>query len=232
MASQRARQRIVGRLELDPRELAETLYASKRRVYRRTLLELSRSLGYDLRRPQLGDAVDRSLREEADAQARSMAKSYLSDLRAAVDEHADLNDDSMRAAVETAMRSRQRKFARPAATTAAYGPYADATVGAFRDLGVNAMFDFGGHPDDADPACQLCQVLTALSPWSLAEVIAIGTPHDACAQQWRPTRFDRRDMPTEPVLGVTPGGVVGQKPLVRRAGSHDRAVAFVESLRE
>lgn len=232
MASRRASERVARRLALDPEKLADKLYAAKRRVYRRTLLELSRSLGYDVKRPTLAGVVDQSLRDEAVEQARSMVETFTADLQAAIDEHSDKSDADFVPAVETAMRSRQRKLARPAATTVAYGPYADAMVAGFRDLGSDARFDFGGHPDDADPACSICQVLSTLGPWSLAEVIAIGNPHPGCAQKWHPTAFDRRAMPTEPILGQTSGGIVGKPTLIERAGSRSRAVAFVESLRE
>ena len=64
-------------------------------------------------------------------------------------------------------RSRMRQRAEPIAVTESYGPHADAILSFFRDAGVEPEFSFGGHPDDAEPVCAICQAIIAANPHSL-----------------------------------------------------------------
>jgi len=206
--------------ERDIRALADKLYRAKRRVFRATLLEVARSFGSPVGRPSLSPEVEAALRSEASEHAAQIAATFNADLEAKA---ADLPNDELEAWV----RARQRRRARPTATTEAYSAHADAILSATRDLGLVAEFDFGGHPElgDADPMCEICQALMATNPHTFDEVVAIGTPHPACAQDWHFARVDvRPDAAAFDNLGTTPGGIVGNKTLIERAGGRQQAV--------
>lgn len=216
-------------------ELADKLFMAKRRVYRRTLLNLLKSLGYqDAKRPRLAAAVEDALIAEAKDHAQRIATTYNDSLeREAKSLPESLSDDDVKPRLEKWARVRQRNRARSTAITEAYGPHSDALVAAMKDLGVEALFDFGGHPElgDLDPACDICVALVATNPHTLDEMVRVGTPHPGCAQDWRLSSWDRRELPADPIVGQAIGGIVGGEPLITRAGGREEAARFVLDLR-
>jgi hypothetical protein len=223
--------------EADIEELAAKLYNAKRRVYRRSLLELARRLGYEIERPELSEVVDGALVREARDHAERIARTYNRDLGRAGTQRKQLPNSEVEPELRKWANARQRKRARPTAITEAYTAHADATLSAFIDLGQpDVTFDFGGHPElgDAPPACDICAALIARNPWSLAEVVQIGNPHPGCRQDWHPNEYDQRALPPpfDVELGQTLGGIIGTDPLISRAGGRAEAVEFVASLRE
>jgi hypothetical protein len=241
VASKAVIERAAKRFAFTParqRELADKLFASKRRVYRRTLLETARSLGYDPKRPDLSDAITDALRREADDHAARIARTFNDDLAAAaIRIGATTPDDQLADRLQTWVNARQRKRAKATAITETYPAHADAIIGLFRDLGMEPTFDFGGHPElgDAPPACEICVALERGNPWPLEAVAAIGNPHPACRQDWHVHDLDQRSLPPEfeVEFGQTLGGIVGGTPLVMRHGNdREKAVAQIEALAE
>lgn len=241
MASKRAIEQAAKRFAFTParrRELADKLYRTKRRVYRRTLLELARSLGYEIKRPDLSDAVDDALRREADNHAERIAESFNRDLAAAALRIGEaLTVDKLSDQLQTWVNARQRKRAQMTAITEAYPAHADAILGLFRDLDLpDVSFDFGGHPElgDAPPDCAICQALERGNPWPLEVVAEIGNPHPGCRQDWHVRDLDQRSLPPafDVELGQTLGGVIGKDPFVMRHGSRAEAVERIEALAE
>lgn len=225
--------------ESDIADLADKLFVTKRRVYRRTLREQAKRLGYpDPGFPQLSQEVINGLQAEARDHAERIAANYNYDLRAQAEERSGIRSDDVEPQLRTWAVSRQRKRARPTAITEAYSAHADATLSAFLDLGLpeDVTFDFGGHPElgDAEPVCDICTALIVRNPWTLADVVRIGNPHVACRQQWHIRGLEQRDLPAElPVLGQTLAGVVGGETLLSRVGNkRDAAVEFVADLNE
>lgn len=204
-------------------ELADKLFRAKRRVYRRSLLELALSLGLNITRPQLSDEITDELHKEADRNARRIAGTYNRDLADAARRYtgpASQLEDSLR----TWAKSRQRKRAKPTAITETYSAHADAMLSAARDLGIESPhFDFGGQPSDDPPECEICQVLMATNPHPLDFVIEIGNPHVACRQDWHLSGYDQREFPSEPRLGRTPGGLTGSDTWLQRHGNDRQA---------
>lgn len=239
MATKREIERAARRLAMGPpavEELTEKLTASKRRVYRRTLLELATFFGYDVARPGLSDAVESALRDEARDHARSIARTYNRELAAAAQRMGPaLPADELDAQLQRWARGRQRRRAPLIAVTEAYGPHADATLAFFREVGLDeVLLQFGGHPElgDAPPACAICQAIVATNPHTLAEAAQIGTPHPNCRQSWHPARYEQRDLPATIDVGNITGGIVGTESLLTRAGGRDEAAEFVLRLRE
>lgn len=224
--------------EADVDRLAEKLFVTKRRVYRRTLRELARRLGYpDPGLPQLSDEVLDGLRAEARDHATRITDTFNRDLEAEAERRSDDPDSTVAGALNTWAVARQRRRARPTAITEAYTAHADATMSAFLDLGIpdKITFDFGGHPElgDAPPACPICVELIQRNPWTLADVVRIGNPHPGCRQDWHIAQLNQLDLPPQmAALGQTLAGVTGQDPLIVRAGGRDEAVSFVADLSE
>lgn len=240
MATEKGIRDVGRRFAMKPADvtaLADRLFAAKRRVYRRSLLELARSLGYTIKRPTLSEAIERELRAEADRSARQIAETHNRDLARALPELAEgATNADLAAKVKTWQIARQRKRANPTAVTEVYPAHTDALVSAVRDLGFadDTLWDFGGHPElgDADPECAVCETLERLSPWTTEQVRAIGNPHPNCRQDWHVrSGIDVRLLPTDPQLGQQPGGVLGEQPLVIRTGDHASAVDFLIALR-
>lgn len=238
MASKRAIERAARRAAMrapDVAALADKLYASKARTYRKTLRELHRHHYGSEIRVKLSDEIDAALRAEAETSASQIADTYHRDLARFAASLTDRADATLDAEIARWRNARQRKRAPLVAVSEVYPAHADATLSFFRDVGMEDVeFDFGGHPElgDADPACPICQVLAATNPHPLEAVVAIGTPHPNCRQSWRPRGIDARDLPLDPVLGESLGGVVGQPSLVTRAGGRDQAVRFIEAQQE
>lgn len=238
MASRRAVERSVRALsmkEADIAQLADKLFRAKRRVYRRSLHEIAKRLGYDITRPQLSQEVVNGLQSEARDHAERIATNYNADLTRQSEELSDARDEDVRAKLRTWAVARQRKRARPTAITEAYSAHADATMSAFLDLGLpeDVAFDFGGHPElgDAEPVCAICKALILGNPWTLADVVRIGNPHVACRQQWHLQQIEQRDLPPlAPALGQTLAGIVGNDTLMAREGGREQAVSFIVDL--
>jgi hypothetical protein len=237
VASQRAIERAARRHAMKPADvdaLADKLFRAKRRVYRRTLLEFARSLGLAITRPRLSEDVERSLRADATKRARQIARTHNRDLARAMDELSEGRADAdLDAAIKTWRISRQRKRARGTAANELYPAHADALISAATELGLadDALWDFGGHPSDQTPVCEICNTLAALSPWTTAEVIEIGNPHPECRQDWHLRSPAAPDVPDDPVLGQQLAGIIGREPYVMRAGSRGEAVEQLVALR-
>lgn len=215
----------------DVAALASKLFSAKQRVYRRSLLELARYLGYDVKRPDLAPAVTQGLRAESRDHAQRIADTYNRDL---LDAAEGRNDGELRSWAV----ARQRARAKPTAITEAYSAHADATIAAIMDLGLfeDATFDFGGHPElgDAPPACSICEAIIRGNPWTAADVVRLGSPHPACRQDWHLNTIDQRALPPahELSLGQTLAGIVGGQPLIIRSGGRQQATEAVEQMRE
>lgn len=223
--------------EADIAQLADKLFRAKRRVYRRSLHEIAKRLGYDITRPQLSQEVVNGLQKEARDHAERIAENYNTDLAAQAEGMVDAKNEDVRSQLRTWAISRQRKRAKPTAITEAYSAHADATMSAFLDLGMpeDVTFDFGGHPElgDAEPVCDICKALIRGNPWTLADVIRIGNPHVACRQQWHLNQLEQRDLPPlAPALGQTLAGIVGNDTLMAREGGRVQAVEFIAGLSE
>lgn len=242
MASRRALERAVRRLRMDSGDvdrLAEKLLTTKRRVYRRTLDELARKLGYSTTGlPKLSEEVLSGLGAESEDHARRIVETFNRDLEQEGTRLGDIPSAEIEARLRTWAVARQRKRATPTAITEAYSAHADATMSAYLDLGLpeSVLLDFGGHPElgDKAPVCDICIALIRGNPWTLAEVVQIGNPHVACRQQWHLHDVDQRELPPQlPDLGQTLAGVVGRDNLLSRHGNkREQAVEFIDSLSE
>jgi hypothetical protein len=233
-AGRRRAIRALSMSEGDVSELSAKLHVAKRRVYRRTLLELARQLGYDIPRPALEERISDAIEAEARDHAERIADHYNADLaRKAAELAPALAQPELEAALRSWARLRQRRRAQATAITEAYSAHADAVLGFARDLGIEAEFDFGTHPDDQAPVCEICIELVAGNPWPLEAVAAIGTPHIGCRQSWQ-IRVDQRELPPElPPLGQTLGGIVGGEGLLaRHRNDREAAAAEVRDRRE
>lgn len=235
MASRRAIERAAKRAVMKPAEidaLADKLFEAKKRTYRKTLRELhQRNYGSEIR-VTLSAEIESTLRSEADANAGRIARTYHEELARFSSTLTPLPAERLDEAITQWRSVRDRKRAPLIAVSEVYPAHADATLSFFRDVGMEDLtFEFGGHPElgDADPACEICQTLAATNPHPLEDVVAIGTPHPNCRQSWRPQGVDGRELPVDPVLGQTPGGIAGRRSLVTRAGGRAQAVEFIEA---
>lgn len=224
----------MGKREKD--ELAEKLLRAKTQVYRRTLRRLAER--FTSNAPStvtLSKAIMDGLRRESERHARQIARTHNRAVADRALEISSAGDGRSRSELREELREwgakRMRKRAKMIAVTEAYGPHADATLSFFRDAGVEPEFEFGGHIDDSDPACALCQALTATNPHSLEEVVAVGTPHPNCRQTWHPVNFDEREIPDELTFGASLGGIVGGETMVGREGGTEQAADAVLALR-
>jgi hypothetical protein len=234
MASKRAIAAAVRRLRMDGADaerLAEKLLLTKRRVYRRTLLELASRLGYATDLPLLSRKVLAGLQAEAEDHANRIVATFNADLERHAEEVAKLPDSKVMGELSRWANARQRKRAKPIAITEAYSAHADAVVSLYRDLGLpdDTLFDFGGRTGDSPPECPICVELYRRGPWTLHQVVQIGTPHPQCRQSWH-LHAQEQLPPQLPDLGGGLGGIVGKETLITRAGDRDAAAKFVVDL--
>lgn len=234
MTSAREARRIARRLSYsdeDTEKLARSLLRTKLRVYRRTLSDRIEahnvSATIRVRAP-----VKEALAAEALAHARQIARSHNDFLtRASLRLREGMEAERLERELRILGRQRRERRAELIAVTEAYGPHADAVAAFYRDAGQDVSFTFGGHPElgDAPPACPICAAIVAGNPWTLEEVISIGTPHLNCRQSWHPDLGG--PLPDGFEVGGEPAGIIGGEPLIARAGGRDEAASSVEAMR-
>lgn len=228
--------RAAGLIDSEVAQLADRFYRTKLRVYRSTLRDLADRFtrnGAPKTIP-LSDQVKEALRAEAEANARKVADTHNSAVASEAMKIASPGDGRDRAGLERDLsvfgKKRMKERAEMIAVTEAYGPHADAIVSFFRDAGVDPIFEFGGHPEDAPPVCVICQSIIAANPHSIEDVVTIGLPHPFCRQTWHPL-FNPGDLPEDFNLGETLGGIIGQPTLIQREGGKQQAADAVVALR-
>jgi hypothetical protein len=129
-------------------------------------------------------------------------------------------------ALEDWAEERARSRAAIAAVTDVYAPAADATLATHELTGVETVYDFGGHGDDA-PQCELCQALEETSPHPAQRVLSYGTPHVNCRQEWHPV-YEAGQLPAEVDLAdLSYQGLAGEDTLIERAGGLSAAAELV-----
>lgn len=213
--------------EADVRSLTEAFLDVKVAVYTDTLLVLAEEYGYDLADDlDLSDDVLRALRDEARRDAQSVVDTFNHDMDQLLQENAALRRDDLITLYEQWAEARADSRADMVAVTEAYPAHADATMAFFQAAGIEPEFDFGGHGDD-DPRCEVCQALADTGPHPLARVLAVGIPHINCRQEWHERDVDPALLPDELRLGANIAGIVGQDPLVHRAGGHTEAASQI-----
>lgn len=211
--------------------LARALLARKVAVYVATLRALAASFGKDLETFDLSRTILDQLRAEAERHAGYIVDTYNRELTAWA-EMQELGDDPvlLLARFEEWTIQRAEHRADLIAITETYGPHADAILSFFRDNGQHGvMFDFGGH-GDPHPECIICEAIKAGNPWRADQLVAIGIPHPGCRQNYHPVNLDPADLPDPLILGLQPGGILGQDTLIHRTGGRDAAVAFIEEM--
>jgi hypothetical protein len=225
----RAAVRFFGMGRRDTQALAERLREAKIATYTETLHRQAQQLGslatVDLSPQVLGD-----LGIEATQHAQSIARTFNRDLaRYAARISSGIDKQDLRSSLRAWSENRNMQRAPVIAATEVYGPHADATMAFFMELGLlDSEFDFGGHPEDDPPVCEICAALVATNPHPLKEVIRIGTPHPRCAQNWH-WLGDSSQVPGHVEVGGQTAGIVGGKMLVQRAGSRAAAVEQIIS---
>lgn len=223
---------LHGSLEFDTTDreaISDALYRYKVKVYENTLTALAEQMG----RAELVNVtsqVRRKLRAEADESAGVIVTAYNRDLRSFIAQHVDDDPVTILQRVDAWARNRAEARREKIAVTETYGPHADALAAVFlhNDMG-DALFDFGGH-GDADPACEICQVLKETSPHPVKVVVKIGSPHPNCRQTWHPV-IDPGDLP--PFFSLEPAdvaGIVGRQSLIQRVGGLKQAVRYVRRI--
>lgn len=207
--------------------LAARLRTAKVDAYRQTLHRLAQDMG-SLATVELSPEVLADLGIEARQHAVTISRSFNRDLATYARRITPgLDKQDLRSSLRAWVENRNSSRAPVIAVTEVYGPHADATVAFFKELGLDdATFDFGGHPEDDPPECEICAALVATNPHPLREVARIGTPHPNCRQNWHP-RVEASQVPGHVELGQVLGGIVGTKMLVQRAGSRAAAADMI-----
>lgn len=230
--TKRQRAKLVRSLlmsDADRTTLADDLYEARVETYVDTLVELAEELGFDLPTPfdlseTILDALDAASERSADQIVNTYNERALTFGQNLPD---DISAAEARAAADAMAQLHWEKQAVNIATTEAYEAHHDATVHFFTANGLEPLWDFGGH-GDAHPECALCERLFRGGPWTTEVVQRVGVPHNLCAQSWHP-RTDDADLPDQIVVGDgETGGIVGNDPLVIRAGGVDAALAILE----
>ena len=220
--------RALRRTRSDASELAVILFDRKVAVYLRTLRELVRR--YRRRTTvTLSPAVERVLRAEARDHARLIVRSYNDELKRVITRNGDKNITAIRALIEEWAALRHASRADLVAVTETYGPHADATLSFFAENDLHPEFDFGGH-GDATPVCPICLAIQKRNPHPFERVVAIGTPHPGCRQDWHPLAVTSSVLPPELSLGGALAGIVGKPTLIERSGSQSAAVDAIVRL--
>lgn len=205
-------------------ELADEFLDHKVFTYVETLGDLFREHGADISDDDivLSDDILRALKREAIAHAGYVVETYNADLERFLARNGDLPREQLLATYDAWSADRADARAETIAVTEAYSAHADATIAFYEAQGAGGEYDFGAHPADDAPACEVCAVLEATNPHPVARVLAVGMPHINCRQNWR-----RRDvdLPEELVVPTAPAGIVGSEPLVNRHGNDHVAAA-------
>lgn len=222
---------LVAALTFDDRDredLAEALAQRKLNVYLKTLGVLADSYGQD--EPELSSRIVGAIEEAARIEADQIIDAYNGAVQVAIDDALEVatSEADFMARIEEWSHARAERSAPIVGITSTYEAHADATLQFFQAAGVDPSFDFGGHGDDA-PACVICQALVAGNPWTIEQVIAIGTPHPQCRQEWHPRKLPA--LPSDYVAGgAGPAGILGGQSLITRTGSRAAAVDYVQRL--
>lgn len=215
----------------DRGKMATVLARYHRDVYTRTLEEILAEHGRT-DKVTLGTQVRQRLRDAAEQQARLIVSSFNADLEEWMRRHDELPDRELLPAVEEWMHQRAERQAPVVSITETYAAHADAVAHFYMEAGLagQVLFEFGGH-GDADPACPICKAIAARNPHPLQRMLAIGTPHPRCRQNWRETNAGDLSLPNVPFAGLGDvAGIVGRESMIQRAGSVADAVRAVEAL--
>lgn len=205
-------------------ELADEFLDHKVFTYVETLGDLFREHGADIADDDivLSDEILLALKREAIAHAGFVVDTYNADLEKFLERNAELTRAQLLDTYEAWAADRSDARAETIAVTEAYSAHADATIAFYEAQAAGGEYDFGAHPDDDAPSCEVCTVLEATNPHPVARVLAVGSPHINCRQQWR-RRGD--ELPEELVMPTVPAGIVGSEPLVNRYGNDHVAAA-------
>lgn len=238
MADRNTIRRVVRELAFtkraDVEALQERLTAAKIDVYERTLRDLAQLLKLTAT-PDVSGQVKLALSIESGNHARSIIKTFNNDLaQYAFKFGRQLEEDELRQTLRAWVDNRNKSRAPIIAVTETYGPYADALMAGFLEAGLDAEFDFGGHPEAGDePAeCIVCLALEETNPHPLREVIRIGSPHPNCRQNWHVRNLQMLLLQlasTDVQLGAKPAGIVGRPSLIHRAGGRAPAARAIRS---
>jgi hypothetical protein len=226
------RQRLTEAFQRDDEDdaaLADTLYLWKLRAYSDTLAELADGYDFEVEDITLSESIREALRAEAELRAQQINATFNGEVTSFI---ADIVDEaSYEDAIESISawsEARDADRSTLIGITEVYTAHADATLSFFRDAGIEADFDFGGHGDD-HAECVVCQALERGNPHPYERVVEIGTPHIQCRQRWHPL-IDPDELPDELALGQgDPAGIVGNDSLVHRAGGQQAAVEQLEA---
>ncbi len=205
-------------------ELADEFLDHKVFTYVETLGDLFREHGADIVDEDivLTDEILLALKREAIEHAGYVVDTYNADLEKFLQRNGDLPREQLLATYDAWSADRADARAETIAVTEAYSAHADATIAFYEAQGEGGEYDFGAHPEDDAPSCEVCAVLEATNPHPVARVLAVGAPHINCRQQWR-----RRDvdLPDDLFLPTRPAGIVGSTPLVNRHDNDHVAAA-------
>lgn len=205
-------------------DLAAQLLDHKVFTYHETLVELADAQGADLGDFELSDGILRALRAESETNARRIVETYNHDLAGFLARNDHLPRDLLLSTYDAWADSRAQARAELIAISEAYPAAADATLAfAAANSDGEPLFDFGGHPGDDDPACEVCQALVETSPHPLSRVVEVGSPHLGCRQSWHQT--GEREAREQFVVPDAPAGIIGTDPLVNRHGNDHAAAA-------
>lgn len=233
-----AERRALGPPEVD--RLARSLYRAKAEAYRRALLDLLRRYGErDRRRAQLSPELRERIRAEALDHARRIAAGHnrrLTErlgtlLRGETFPDPVALDRALKEWSAEEVRRRAGRIARLELATARL----DATVGFFRENGVEPLFDLRASLRSSGP-CPLCAGIIARNPHSTERALRIGYPHLGCLCDWVPrgvraVRLRRGGMRPKLVSSGRSGGagIVGSEPYLGRFPSSEAALAFLDA---
>lgn len=230
----RAAVRFYSLKKRDIERLVELLRRAKIDAAERTLQALIDQLGLQMQ-VRLRSRLLVPLGLEARYHARRIARQFNEDLAVYAARHRLLSKKDLRRTLAAWADNRNRQRAPIIAVTEAYSAHADALLGGFLELGLeaDAEFDFGGHPEDDPPDCAICKALVATSPHPLRRVVQIGVPHPNCRQLWHARDRDRLIAHLVDIglteLGNRSGGIANRRTLIDRAGGRQQAAEAIRS---
>ncbi len=211
-------------------ELADEFLDHKVWTYVETLGDLFREHGADISDDdiELSDEILLALKREAIEHAGFVVDTYNTDLEKFLDRNAETPREQLLGDYEAWANDRAEARAEILAITEAYGPHADATIAFYIAQEGEHAFDFGDHPEDDAPSCEVCAALVATNPHPIERVLEVGSPHIGCRQHWRRTGDELGD---ELRMPERTAGIVGSTPLVNRHDNdHAAAAAAVAAL--
>ncbi len=163
-------------------ELVDEFLDHKIWTYVETLGDLFREHGADVSDDdiELSDEILVALKRESIEHAGFVVDTYNRDMNAFVDRVQAEPKSRIEDWYEAWANDRAEARAEILAITEAYGAHADATIAFYAAQEGEHAFDFGDHPEDDAPSCEVCAALVATNPHPLARVLEVGSPHIGC----------------------------------------------------